>query len=124
MNPNAETKCARRIFTCCLSLVLSFLTVASNSDVFAQSSSVRSQVIQPHPVNLDFEQGNVGQVPDGWDCPTKINYAVEVTEDQPKSGKRAALLRTVPTTTATGFGFGNLMQAFDATAFRGKRYYQ
>jgi C-terminal processing protease CtpA/Prc len=87
----------------------------------AQSSAVRSTTIQSQPVNLDFEQGEVGQLPTGWVSPTKPNYAGELTEEKPISGKRAALLRSLPSASADGPPFGNLMQAFDATRFRGHR---
>jgi C-terminal processing protease CtpA/Prc len=97
------------------------LLATPERDTFAQSGIVRSETVQQHPVNLDFEQGAVGQVPDGWASPTKINYAAELTEEQPKSGKRAALLRSVPSATAAGSEFGNLMQAVDAAPFRGRR---
>src|SRR5215813_7046793 len=86
----------------------------------AQASLFHSNTVQPHPVNLDFELGAVGQLPEGWDSPTKAGYAAELTEDQAKSGKRAALLRDVP-----GVGnsspIGNLMQAIDAATLRGHR---
>ena len=42
-----------------------------NQGSLAQQSNVRTQNIQPHPINLDFEQGTTGAVPDGWICPTK-----------------------------------------------------
>ncbi|HEX6732695.1 MAG TPA: hypothetical protein VF074_21935, partial [Pyrinomonadaceae bacterium] len=103
----------------CVLLLVAFVSTVSST--FAQSTLVRSQTVRPHPVNLDFEQeSGSAQTPDGWDLPTKTNYAVELTDVQPKSGKRAALLRSVPTTEA-GSAFGNLMQAIDATPFRGKR---
>jgi C-terminal processing protease CtpA/Prc len=97
------------------------LLVTPGQDAFAQSSPVRSETVRPRPVNLDFEQGTVGQVPEGWDSPTGINYAAELTEVQPKSGKRAALLSSVAGATAGGPDFGNLMQAVDAAPFRGRR---
>ena len=115
------TKCPRQFFAYCLSVILMCLLATPRQDTFAQSSLVRSETVRPHPVNLDFEQGVVGQVPTGWDSPTKINYAAELTGEQPKSGKRAALLRSVPSATAAGSEFGNLMQAVDAAPFRGRR---
>jgi hypothetical protein len=44
----------------------------------------------------------------------------ELTAEQTKSGKYAAVLFSKETT-AAGSPFGNLMQAIDATPFRGKR---
>lgn len=86
----------------------------------AQTSPVHSSVIEPQPVNLDFEQGETGKLPTGWVSPTKVDYSCEVTEENPKSGKRAALLRSVASD-AAGAGFGNIMQAIDAKPFRGRR---
>jgi C-terminal processing protease CtpA/Prc len=104
-----------------LSVVLVCLFAIHGQDALAQSSPVRSGTAQSQLVNLDFEQGEVGQVPTGWLSPTKPNYAAELTEEKPKSGKRAALLRSLPNPSADGPPFGNLMQAFDATPFRGHR---
>jgi C-terminal processing protease CtpA/Prc len=100
-----------------LCLLSSFTLLA-----FAQSSAVRSSIIQPTVVNLDFEQGSVGQVPEGWASPTSsMGYAAEVTEENPKTGKRAALLQNAPDAKSASNPFGNLMQAIDATCFRGRR---
>ena len=86
----------------------------------AQESVVRSKLIQPHWINLDFEEGTTGQVPAGWTSPTAPTYAAELTEERPKSGKLCVLLHSLGTT-ADGPPFGNVMQAFDATPFRGRR---
>ena len=104
-----------------LSFALVWLFAIHKEDTLAQSSPVRSTTVQSQPINLDFEQGEVGQVPTGWSSPTKPNYAGELSGEKPKSGKRAALLRSLPNATADGPPFGNLMQAFDATAIRGHR---
>ena len=114
-------KCTPQFFAYFVSVVLVCLLATPRQDTVAQSSLVRSEIVQAHPANLDFEQGAIGQVPDGWDSPTKINYAVELTEQQPRSGNRAALLRSVPSAAAAGSAFGNLMQAIDAAPFRGRR---
>jgi hypothetical protein len=60
----------------------------------AQSNPVTSQTVQPHPVNLGFEQGTVGQLPDGWLCSTPINYEARLTAEGPQSGKYAAVLQS------------------------------
>ncbi len=109
-----------RHFVYSLSVALLVSLVITGKHIFAQSTPVRSQTVRPNPVNLNFEEGPATQAPDGWYLPTKINYAVELTDVQPKSGKRAAVLRSIPTTEA-GSAFGNLMQVIDATPFRGKR---
>jgi hypothetical protein len=72
-------------------------------------------VEQPGPMNLDFEQGEIGQVPRGWFCPTRSSGGgAEITAENPRSGKKCALIAGSPT------GFSNLMQSFDATPYRGK----
>ena len=106
---------------CSLGAALICVLAIHRQDTLAQSSAVRSTTIQSQPVNLDFEQGEIGQVPTGWVSPTKPNYAREMTEEKPNSGKRAALLRSLPGASADGPPFGNLMQAFDARLFRGHR---
>jgi C-terminal processing protease CtpA/Prc len=88
-------------------------------NVLAQSSLVRVQNVEPHPLNLDFELGTLGQAPDGWRCPTP-NYGAELSAEQRKSGKYAALLYSKESAEPRS-GFGNLMQAIDATPFRGRR---
>jgi C-terminal processing protease CtpA/Prc len=109
-------------FFACSLIALMVLLATLGQDAFGQPSLSRSANVRPHPMNLDFEQATAGQVPDGWDSPTRINYAVELTDVQPKSGKRAALLRSIPMATPGDRNpFGNLMQAIDATPFRGKR---
>ena len=113
-------KCISQFFAYFLSGILVCLLASPGQDTLAQSSPVHSEIVHAHPVNLDFEQGTSGQVPDGWNSSTKIDYAAELTEQQPKSGKRAALLRSVPGATG-GSQFGNLMQAIDAAPFRGRR---
>src|SRR6185295_13366910 len=112
------TKTLRRFLTLLLIANLACLAIAPK--ILAQASLVHVQNVEPHPVNLDFEQGTLGQVPDGWRCPTPTGYGAELTAEQPKSGKYAALLKS-----KEGAGpappFGNLMQAMDATPFRGRR---
>ncbi len=114
------SKC-RRQFAFCLIVILTFALATAGQRTLAQTSPVRSATIQPHPVNLDFEQGGAGQLPEGWVSPTQTNYAAELTGEQPKSGESAALLHSLPGATDAPAEFGNLMQAIDATAFRGRR---
>src|SRR5262245_47115508 len=74
------------------------------------------------PVNLDLEEGKLGELPKGWIQPkTSVDagYRVELTDEQPRSGKRCARIsRDAKEKTP---GFGNLVQQFDAAAYRGKR---
>ncbi|HEU5237307.1 MAG TPA: S41 family peptidase, partial [Pyrinomonadaceae bacterium] len=74
----------------------------------------------PHWINMDFEEGATGQVPNGWASPTAPTFAAELTEEKPKSGKHCVLLHSL-VTTSDGPPFGNVMQAVDATPFRGHR---
>ncbi len=108
----------RRFLAFCL--IASLACLLSAPAVIAQSSLVRTPNVELHPVNLDFEQGTLGQVPDGWRCPTTINYPAELTAEQPKSGKYAVVLYSKESA-AAGSPFGNLMQAIDAAPFRGRR---
>lgn len=69
--------------------------------------------------NLDIEDGILGEVPVGWTLPSsakEAGYEVQLTEDNPQSGKRCVLLRSksnIPT--------GTLMQTVDARPYRGKQ---
>jgi C-terminal processing protease CtpA/Prc len=101
-----------QILAFCLSLILI-------QNVFAQSSGVSAQGVQPHAINLDLEQGEIGQMPAGW-FSRNPNYSAVLTEEYPKTGKRAALLQSGAQPTKAN-EFGNLMQVFDATPFRGRR---
>jgi C-terminal processing protease CtpA/Prc len=74
------------------------------------------------PVNLKLEDGKLGEVPTGWFLPEpsrNAGYRAILTEEQPKEGERCVVLSRDGDRAAAGFG--NLMQAFDATPFRGKR---
>ncbi len=83
---------------------------------------VKSETVQPRPVNLDFEQGTRDDPPIGWSVPTRgLGFSAELVEGAGKTGKRAAVLRDVIAIKPTGLRFGNLMQAIDAAPFRGRR---
>lgn len=75
------------------------------------------------PTNLDFEQGQPGEVPPGWFVPTpstRAGYTVKIVTEKPEEGRQAvqvAFEGQAPDRRA----FGNLMTTFDAAAFRGKR---
>ena len=72
----------------------------------------------PGVKNGDFSAGVVGEAPADWFVPTPGYKAVAVTDDQ-SANKLAAELG--PAGAAVNASFANLMQAFDATPFRGKR---
>jgi C-terminal processing protease CtpA/Prc len=113
-------KCPRQFFAYCLSVFLMCLLATPRQAAFAQLRA-RSDTVQPRPANLDLEEGEVGEVPREWFSPKKVGYTVGLTEEKPKSGKLAALLRTVPAPGSAGSDYGNLMQAIDAKPFRGRR---
>lgn len=76
----------------------------------------------PGPSNLGFESGQPGQVPSGWfipSTPQKAGYSAVLQRSGCKSGSGCALLSTPASPSPQGFG--NLMQTFDASAYRGKR---
>jgi hypothetical protein len=95
-------------------LILLFLGVLAYASIsFAATTS---------PLNLDFEEGSVGQVPLKWFSPSasvQSGYSAVLTSDHPKSGKLCVLIKGE--TQAEQYGFGNLMQSFDATPYRLKR---
>ena len=50
--------------------------------------------IDAEPVNLDFEDGVVGDVPTGWFAPAteQSGYAVEISGTEAKTGTRSVLI--------------------------------
>jgi C-terminal processing protease CtpA/Prc len=75
------------------------------------------------PTNLDFEQGQPGEVPPGWHVTASskdAGYAAETVTEKPESGRQAARI-SAPGELKNPQTFGNLMTSFDATAYRGKR---
>ena len=80
-------------------------------------------IAQSGPVNLGFESGEAGALPEGWKATTPrgdattTGYTAKLTRDQAKQGSYCAELASE----AGASGFGNLMQSFEATAYRGKR---
>jgi C-terminal processing protease CtpA/Prc len=96
-----------------LALVVAFLPAAA----LAQSP-VRLDAAAPKPVNLDFEASEAGAVPPGWTATTAPDgYAATASAEGPLSGKLCAVMRAESPTGQ----FGVLMQAVDATPFRGHR---
>ena len=78
---------------------------------------------QSSPQNLDFEKGELGGVPQGWKATTprglaNPGYTAKLTQEQVKQGTYCAELSSSEGERAYS---GNLMQDFDATAYRGKR---
>lgn len=72
--------------------------------------------------NPGLEDGELGKVPDGWFFPPvckEAGYTLALSDVQPFAGKRCAVLSRPAD--AAGEGFGNILQSFDATGYRGKR---
>lgn len=78
----------------------------------------RAALARTEAVNLNFEEGNVGEVPPGWFVPTG-GYHAELTANHPQEGKLCVHL------SESGEGerapFGNIMQSIRADEYRGKR---
>jgi Peptidase family S41 len=79
-------------------------------------------VAQSGPTNLNFEAGESGALPQGWKATSpggapNPGYTARLTAENARQGKYCAELAAE----GQGGAFGNLMQAFDATAYRGKR---
>lgn len=76
-----------------------------------------------HPVNLDFETGQSGDLPEGWLAWSKferIGAQFEVTDRNAFQGKHAARLHR-PGRITFGELTPNLTQTIDATPYRGKK---
>src|ERR1700726_88822 len=74
------------------------------------------------PVNLDFEQGELGQMPAGWQMTAaseRAGFGADLTDVQPYQGKTCAVVRGI--SFAPTPGTATLMQSFDAAAYRGQR---
>ena len=102
-------------------IILTLAVVALNSqNIYSQAAFITSDVTNPQPINLDFEKGTAGALPLGWVSPTaKRGYIAELTGENAKTGTRAAILRSPSEGSTDAHSFGNLMQAFDATPYRG-----
>jgi C-terminal processing protease CtpA/Prc len=101
------------------------LSAIAATCVLLASLTLHGLAAQPDrgPSNLDLEGGTAGDVPTGWFLPApsrQAGYAAQLTEDRPKQGRRCALLRR-DAANGPSSSFGNLMQGFDATPFRGRR---
>ena len=87
------------------------------------------------PQNLDMEGGTLGQPPAGWTLPPPgRGYRAALTDRDPRAGKRCALLEGSPWGASfaqliesnrggapRGTMIGYLMQAIDATQYRGRK---
>ena len=85
-------------------------------------SLLNASAVGKIPANLDFEQGQVGEVPQGWFVPQSVlasGYRVSLVTESPVSGNRCARIWYAGDSQSEGFG--NLMQSFNAIPYRGKR---
>ena len=103
-------------------VLLSALTLCVTSATAQQTGAANASTIQKAPGDLDFERATVGQIPVGWESPTQgRGYTAETIDRIPRTGARAALLRSDPDAKIDPRVYGNLMQAVDAAPFRGRR---
>lgn len=72
----------------------------------------------PAQINLDFKEGQLGDVPKGWALTTPKGYSAKLTDQCSQPQSRCAVLRWEGQETPEPFG--NLLQAFDATPYRNK----
>jgi hypothetical protein len=103
---------------CRVALATALAALMVPDAALAQSSPVKVHAPAPKPANLDFEESEPGKVPAGWWATTAaVGYPAETSTERPKSGKQCAVLRAE----GAHHQFGVLMQAVDATAYRGHR---
>ena len=98
--------------------------VARNAPQAQNAPALQARNALRGVANPDFEQGAVGQPPPGWFVPppvTAAGYSATLSSENPKSGRQCVLLAGGPNVKAGGNAFGNIMQALDATPYRGKR---
>jgi hypothetical protein len=82
----------------------------------------QAPALPPAPVNLDFEAGDLGQMPAGWTMTAaseRAGFGADLTEEQPYQGKTCAVVRGIAYSRTPGTG--TMMQTFAAAAYRGQR---
>jgi hypothetical protein len=91
----------------------------------APPSAESAQRLPRAPVNLDFEQGEVGEMPAGWQMTSaseRAGFGAEVSDLQPYEGQRCALVHSVAFHQGSlGTATGTLVQRFSAADYRGRR---
>jgi hypothetical protein len=88
-----------------------------------------SKALPTGPRNLDFHEGTEGGLPAGWFVPRKLlvaGYGAELSQTGCKTSVCAIIITPPAQARQTKQDqqeelFGNLMQTFDASAYRGKR---
>jgi hypothetical protein len=97
-------------------------TLVAPAEQVAPAAPAAAPPLPAAPVNLDFEQGELGQMPAGWKMTAaseRAGFGADLTDEQPYQGKTCAVVRGIsygPTP-----GTATLMQSFDAAAYRGQR---
>jgi hypothetical protein len=77
-------------------------------------------IAQTGPVNLDFQQGEIGGLPRGWDAPNgKQGYVARITGECVKPGSRCVVVEHQGE--GLPAGMGNLMQSFSAAPYRNQK---
>ncbi|MBX7220913.1 MAG: hypothetical protein K1Y36_13260 [Blastocatellia bacterium] len=104
---------------CALSLVVSGTWGRGQTQ---PKSYVQAPSANPAPQNLDFEDGEPGKQPPGWNGTTAvIGYPATISTEKPKTGKQCLVLVRKPDQSPEPNQFANVMQTVDATPYRGKR---
>jgi len=101
------------------SCALMLVAVASPRQVPAAAAAPAAPAA---PVNLDFELGELGQMPAGWQMTAaseRAGFGADLTDEQPYQGKTCAVVRGIGYSRTPGTA--TLMQSFDAAAYRGQR---
>ncbi|HEV3076561.1 MAG TPA: hypothetical protein VHB47_19215, partial [Thermoanaerobaculia bacterium] len=108
--------------SCALMLLAAGAPHRSPAEPVTPAAPAAAPRLPAAPVNLDFEQGKLGQMPAGWmmtAASERAGFGADLTDEQPYQGKTCAVVR--------GISFGKmpgtatLMQSFDAAAYRGQR---
>ena len=83
-----------------------------------------AEYVQDSPENFDFEEGEVGFIPDDWNAKkyflSNFDFIVETSNENPYQGKKCVKI-------SRNFGkhygeyYGSLSQHLNATNYRGKQ---
>lgn len=110
---------ARRL----LAAALLFLALQGRLAAQTPASPAPPPPPQPAPVNLSFERGEIGQVPDDWTFSRRAvqsGYAAALADDKAQGCDRCVRL-SQERPGGNAWSSGDLVQQVDATPWRGKR---
>ena len=108
--------------SCALMLLAAGAPHRSPAEPVTPAAPAAAPRLPAAPVNLDFEQGELGQMPAGWKMTAaseRAGFGADLTDEQPYQGKTCAVVRGISYGPAPGTA--TLMQSFDAAAYRGQR---